>query len=222
MRIRDSRVDGTRLLAETLARLSRPPRVLVCASAIGYYGNRGDELLREESAPGSDFLAEVCQAWEAAARPAAHKGIRLVHLRFGVILSAGGGALSKMLAPFRLGLGGKIGDGRQWISWISIDDAVGAVQHALGTDALRGPANAVAPKPATNEEFTAILGKVLSRPTIFPMPAFAARLAFGEMADALLLSSARVEPARLIATGYHFHHPELGSALRHLLGRDGR
>lgn len=219
-RIRDSRVTATRLLCEALAKLSRPPRVLVCASAIGYYGNRGDQVMREESAPGSDFLAEVCRAWELAAEPVIHKGIRVVHLRFGVILSPAGGALRKMLLPFRLGLGGRLGSGRQYMSWVSIDDAIGAIQHALGADSLRGPVNVVAPRAVTNLEFTKTLGRVLSRPTLFPMPAAAARLAFGEMAEALLLSSTRVEPARLRASGYQFRHPDLEGALRHLLGKN--
>jgi uncharacterized protein (TIGR01777 family) len=218
IRIRRSRVDGTRLLCEALSRLSRPPRAVLCASAIGYYGSRGEEILREESAPGHDFLAEVCQAWEAAAQPAIQKAIRVVHLRFGVILSATGGALAKMLLPFRLGAGGVIGNGGQYMSWITLDDAVGAIHHAIGTESLKGPVNAVAPKPVTNREYTRTLGAVLGRPTLLPMPAFAARLALGEMADALLLSSARVEPARLLATGYRFRHPDLETALRSLLG----
>jgi uncharacterized protein len=220
-RIRDSRVGGTKLLSESIARTSRPPRVLVCASAIGYYGNRGDEVLLEDSPPGNDFLAEVCRAWEAAAEPATRKGLRVVPLRFGVILSGAGGALAKMLPPFRLGLGGVLGSGRQYMSWISIDDAVGAILHALATEPLRGPVNAVAPQAVTNLVFTKTLGRVLSRPTIVPMPAFAARAAFGEMADALLLSSARVEPARLKATAYRFRHPDLEGALRHLLSPGG-
>ena len=218
-RIRDSRVNGTQLLAGAVARLARPPKVLVCASAIGYYGDRSDEVLREDSPPGKGFLADVCQEWEAAARPAAEKGIRVVHLRIGVVLSPAGGALAKMLTPFKLGLGGKIGSGNQYMSWIAIDDLVGVIQHALATDALRAPVNAVAPRPVTNREFTKTLGRVLGRPTIFPMPAFAARLAFGEMADELLLASARVEPVRLAASGYRFQMPELDAALRHLLGK---
>jgi uncharacterized protein (TIGR01777 family) len=216
-RIRDSRVNGTRLLSDTLARLERPPQALVCASAIGYYGDRGDELLSEESPPGRGFLAEVCQAWEAAADAARHKGIRVVHLRFGVVLSPAGGALAKMLPPFRLGLGGPLGSGRQYMSWIAIDDAVGAIQHALATEALQGPANAAAPNPVRNREFTRALARVLRRPALVPMPAFAARLLFGEMADELLLASARVQPAKLLATGYTFRYPELEGALRHLL-----
>jgi len=218
-RIRDSRVKGTALLAGRIERLSRPPGVLLCASAIGYYGDRGDEVLKEDSPPGKDFLAGVCQAWEAAADPAARIGVRVVRHRIGVILSPNGGALAKMLLPFKLGLGGRIGDGRQFMSWIAIDDVVGALDHALATKLLRGPVNTVSPNPVTNAEFTATLGRVLRRPTIFPMPAFAARLAFGEMADALLLSSQRVVPERLMTSGYRFRYPDLEAALRHLLGR---
>ncbi len=216
-RIRDSRVQGTRLLAQSLARLQQPPKVMVCASAIGFYGDRGEELLTEASAPGSGFLTDTCRAWEAAAQPASGKGIRVVNLRLGVVLSPKGGALAKMLLPFRLGVGGQIGSGRQYMSWIEIDDVVGVIHYALTTDELRGPVNAVAPNPVTNREFTKTLGRVLSRPTIFPMPAFAARLAFGEMADELLLASTRVKPARLQNSGYYFRHPQLEGALRHLL-----
>ncbi len=216
-RIRDSRVIGTRLLAEALAKAVRPPRVFVCASAIGYYGDRGDERLTEESAAGGGFLPEVCQAWEAAAQPASRRGIRVVRLRFGVILSPRGGALKLMLTPFRLGLGGRLGSGRQYLSWIAIDDAIGAIRHALLTDALAGPVNAVSPHPVTNAEFTRTLGRVLRRPTICPVPAFALRLAFGPMADALLLAGARVEPIKLLTTRYAFHSPMLEGALRHLL-----
>jgi len=218
-RIRDSRVKGTRLLSESLARLPEPPNVLVCASATGYYGDRGEEPLQEESAPGSGFLAEVCREWEAAADAAVQRGIRVVHLRFGLVLSPKGGALARMLLPFRLGVGGIVGSGSQYWSWIALDDAVHAVHHALFTDTLRGPVNAVAPHPVTNREFTKILGRVLGRPTPFPVPAFAARFLFGEMADALLLASARVEPAKLLASGYRFRYPELEGALHHLLGK---
>ena len=219
IRIRESGVRGTRLLCESLARLGQPPRVLVSASAIGYYGDRGDEILREESTSGSGFLAEVCREWEAATESAVQKRIRVVHLRIGVVLSPLGGALAKMLLPFRMGLGGIIGSGRQFMSWIALDDLVGSITYALTTDVIRGPVNAVAPHPVMNREFTKTLGRVLGRPTLFPMPAFAARLAFGEMADELLLSSTRVEPARLSATGYVFRHATLEGALRHLLGR---
>lgn len=218
-RIRDSRVGGTRLLAEAIARLARPPQVFISASAVGYYGNRGDELLREDAPPGRDYLAEVCRAWEEAAEPAARKGARVVQHRFGVILSPKGGALRTMLPPFRLGVGGRLGDGRQYMSWITLDDVLGGIEHALLTPTLKGPVNTVAPHPGTNAEFTETLGRVLGRPTLFPMPAFAARLAFGEVADALLLASQRVEPARLLASGYRFRHPDLEPALRFLLGR---
>ena len=221
-RIRDSRVVGTKFLSESLSRLARPPRVLATASAIGYYGNRGEQVLREDSAPGVDFLAEVCRAWEAAVGPAVARGIRVVHLRFGVVLSPEGGALAKMLLPFRLGLGGRLGSGRQYMSWVALDDAVGGIEHALAIDTLRGAVNVVAPRPVTNLEFTGTLGRVLSRPTLLSVPATAARLALGEMADALLLASTRVEPARLLASGYRFRHPDLEAALRQMLGKRRR
>jgi len=212
-------VAGTRLLAETLARIARPPKVFVSASAIGFYGNRGEETLNEESRPGSGFLPEVCLEWEAATAPAAEKGIRVVRLRIGVVLSTRGGALAKMLLPFKLGVGGVIGSGRQYMSWIAIDDLVRVILHAITADSLRGPVNAVSPSPVTNREFTKELGKALSRPTIFPLPAFAARLAFGEMAEELLLAGARIQPARLVASGYRFLYPTLDAALRHLLAK---
>jgi uncharacterized protein len=219
VRIRDSRVKGTQVLCEALAHLASPPKVLVSASAIGYYGDRGEEILTEESAPGTAFLSEVCRAWEAAADPARQKGIRVVHARFGVVLSTAGGALAKMLPPFRLGLGGVLGSGRQYLSWIALDDAVGAIQHAIVTDALQGPTNTVAPRAVTNQEFTKTLGAVLGRPTAVPFPAFAARLMFGEMADELLLASARVQPVKLAASRYGYRYPELEGALRHLLAK---
>jgi uncharacterized protein (TIGR01777 family) len=219
-RIRDSRVQGTQLLCDALAQLVKPPKVLLCASAIGYYGDRGERSVREDSAPGTGFLAEVCQAWEAAAVPAVQRGVRVVHLRLGVVLSPAGGALAQMLPPFRLGMGGVVGAGKQYISWIALDDVLGVMHHALSTETLAGPVNVVAPQPVTNYEFTKTLGKVLGRPTVLPMPAFAARLAFGEMADALLLASTRVVPARLQASGYTFQYPELEGALRHLLGTE--
>ena len=219
-RIRDSRVQGTQLLCDALAQLVKPPKVLLCASAIGYYGDRGESILREESAPGTGFLAEVCQDWEAAAAPAVQRGVRVVHLRMGVVLSPTGGALAQMLPPFRLGMGGVVGSGKQYISWIALDDVLGAMHHALSTESLDGPVNGVAPQSVTNYEFTKTLGKVLGRPTVVPLPAFAARLAFGEMADALLLASTRVVPARLQASGYTFQYPELEGALRHLLGKE--
>jgi len=218
-RILESRVRGTRLLAEALAGLKQPPKALVSASAVGYYGNRGEETLREESTSGSAFLSEVCRQWEAATEPAADAGIRVVNLRFGVMLSATDGALPRLLTPFRMGVGGRLGSGKQFMSWIAIDDVVGAILHVLTTEALRGPVNAVAPQPVTNREFTKTMGRVLGRPTVFPMPAFAARLAFGQMADELLLCSQRVEPAKLLGSGYLFRFPELEAALRHLLGK---
>lgn len=216
-RIRDSRVKGTRLLAETLSQLAKRPKVLVSASAIGYYGDRGKETMVEESGPGTGFLAEVCRAWEAAAEPAARSGIRVVHPRIGIVLSRDGGALKMTLLPFQLGIGGKIGSGEQYMSWISLDELVEVIQHVLTVDTLAGAVNAVAPRPVTNLEFTKALGRVLSRPTMVPLPAFVARLGLGEMAEELLLASARVEPARLVASGYKFRHPELEEALRHML-----
>jgi uncharacterized protein (TIGR01777 family) len=217
--IRDSRVKGTQLLCETLTRLSSPPKVLVSASAIGYYGDRGEETLTDDSPPGRGFLSEVCRAWEAATEPARQHGLRVVQLRQGVVVSAEGGALAKMLPPFRLGLGGMLGSGQQYMSWIALDDVVGVIQHALVTEALQGPTNAVAPRAVTNQEFTKTLGKVLGRPTAIPLPAFAARLMFGEMADELLLASARVQPTKLLASGYQFRYPELEAALQHVLMR---
>jgi uncharacterized protein (TIGR01777 family) len=216
-RIRDSRVQGTRLISVGLAEMKRPPRVLVSASAIGWYGDRGAELLDETSDAGEGFLAGVTRDWEAATRPASDAGIRVVLLRFGLILSRQGGALTKMLTPFKLGGGGRIGDGQQYWSWVSIDDAVGAVRHALITESLSGPVNVVAPEAVTNQEFTRTLGRVLRRPTLMPIPAFAARLALGEMADELLLASARVQPVRLMESGYEFQHGSLEAALRHVL-----
>ena len=215
--IRDSRVNGTKLLSEALAQLAQPPDVLVCASAIGYYGNRGDEVLTEDSNPGNDFLALVCVEWEAATRAAAEKGIRTVNSRFGIILDRDGGALAKMLTPFRMGIGGRVGDGKQWMSWITLADVVTGLKFMLLDTAARGPVNFVAPKPVTNAEFTHTLGRVLSRPTFLPVPAFGARLAFGEMADALLLASQRVQPAVLEDKGFPFYWPTLEPALWHLL-----
>ena len=218
-RIRESRTTATRLLVQTLTRLEKPPAVLVSASGIGYYGSRGDETLTEDSRPGTGFLAELARDWEAATAAAIAQGIRVVNLRLGVVLSARGGALATMLTPFRMGLGGVIGDGTQWMSWIALDDVTGAIRHALATNALRGPVNAVAPTPVTNAEFTRTLGRVLGRPTVLPLPAFAARLTLGEMADELLLASQRVVPARLHATGYRFGQPALEEALRTALAR---
>lgn len=216
-RIRDSRIQGTRLLCQALAKLSRPPRVLACASAIGFYGSRGDETLTEDSSPGSGFLADVCRDWEQATQAAHAKGIRVVNLRTGVILSSKGGALTKMLLPFKMGVGGIVGPGTQYMSWIDLDDMVGAIAHVLGSDALSGPVNFVAPQPVTNYEFTKTLGGVLHRPTFLPMPAFAARLVLGEMADELLLASARVIPKKLQESGYAFRYANLEGSLRHWL-----
>ena len=218
-RILESRKKGTRLLAQTLAGLPEPPRVMVSASAIGYYGDRGEEVLREESRPGRGFLPEVCKEWEGAADPAREAGIRVVHTRFGIVLSKRGGALGTTLPIFKLGGGGRIGSGNQWWSWVALDDAVGAIVHALSTDSLSGPTNAGSPNPLRNAEYTRVLGRVLNRPTFFPLPAPVARLALGQVADELLLASARVEPARLKETGYEFRYPHLEGALRHLLGR---
>lgn len=217
-KIRESRVNGTRLVSDALANLVRPPGTLISASAIGYYGNRGNEQLTEQSAPGNDFLSGVCVEWEKATALANEKGIRVVNTRFGIILDSEGGALAKMLPPFRMGIGGKIGNGEQWMSWIALDDVVGALKFALTNESLRGPVNFVAPNPVTNADFTRILGDVLSRPTIFPIPAFGLRLAYGEMADALLLSSQRVAPESLSKAGYAFSYPQLESALRAFLG----
>jgi uncharacterized protein (TIGR01777 family) len=216
-RIRESRVKGTKLLADALANLTDPPKTLIAASAIGYYGDRGEELLTESSAPGNDFLSEVCVEWEQATSHATAMGIRVLNARFGIILDKNGGALKKMLPPFRMGLGGRIGSGKQWMSWIALDDVVGALKFALTNDSLRGRANFVAPNPVRNAEFTRTLGKALSRPTIFPIPAFGVRLAFGEMADALLLSSQRVEPQKLQRSGYQFLYSQLEPALLHIL-----
>jgi uncharacterized protein (TIGR01777 family) len=217
--IRDSRVKGTALLSNTLAQLTHPPSVFISASAIGYYGSRGDEVLTETSEPGDDFLSSVCFEWEEATGAAAEKGIRTVNARFGVILDAHGGALAQMLTPFRMGIGGRVGDGRQWMSWIALGDVIAGLKFLLSDAGMRGPVNFVAPNPVTNAEFTRTLGRVLSRPTFFPIPAFGARLAFGEMADALLLSSQRVDPAVLEDKGFPFYWPTLEPALRHLLER---
>lgn len=216
-RIRDSRVNSTRALSDTLAGLQNRPSVLIVASAVGYYGNRGDETLTEDSAPGDGFLADVCKEWEAAAAPARDAGIRVVHVRFGMLLSPDGGALKAMLTPFKLGLGGRVGSGSQFVSWASVADAVGVIQHAIETDSLQGAVNVVSPTPATNMQLTKALGAALSRPTGIPVPAFAARTLFGEMADALLLASQRVLPGKLTANGYTFRHTDLEQTLRELL-----
>jgi hypothetical protein len=207
-RILASRVRGTRLLCDTLARLRSRPIVLVSASAVGFYGDAGGRVLDEESPAGSLFLSQVAKAWEDSTEPARNSGIRVVNLRIGFVLSKEAGGLAAMLLPFKLGVGGRVGSGRQYVSWIAIDDLVAAIAQAILTDSLRGPVNAVAPNPLTNREFTKTLGRVLGRPSIFPLPAFAARMVMGEMADELLLASARVKPSRL-----------LESALRHVLGK---
>jgi len=219
-KIRKSRVDGTGLLSKSIAALSKPPKVFVSASAIGFYGNRGEEILTEESDHGGGFLAEVCREWEAAAKPAVEKGIRVVYLRIGLVLTPKGGALKTMLIPFRMGLGGTIGSGKQFFSWVAIDDVIGAIYHAIISENLNGPVNVVAPNPVRNNQFTKTLGQVLYRPTLLPVPAFALRLLAGEMADEMLLASTRVEPQKLLTSGYKFSYPELEGALRHLLGRN--
>jgi hypothetical protein len=215
--IRDSRVTGTRLLCEALAQSEHKPSVIVCASAVGYYGDSGDAELNEDSPNGEGFLPTVCREWESAAQPARDAGIRVVHLRIGMVLGREGGALAKMLTPFKLGVGGVVGSGKQYMSWITLNDVVRAIIHAITTESLVGPVNAVAPEAVTNRTFTKTLGRVLGRPTIFPMPAFAARLAFGEMADALLLSSIRVVPNRPANSGFVFDHPRLEGALASIL-----
>ncbi len=218
-KIRDSRVVGTFNLSSALAQAVDKPKVFVCGSAIGYYGNRGDEVLREESAPGTGFLAEVCQEWEEATTPAVQADIRTAHIRTGIVLSPKGGALGAMLTPFKLGLGGRIGNGRQWQSWIDVRDMVGAIHHIMKNDLIQGPVNMVAPKPVTNAEFAKTLASVLSRPAIFPLPAFAVRLAFGEMGEECLLSGQKVEASKLIASGYPFRYRELRASLEAILGR---
>lgn len=215
-KIRNSRVAGTSNLARALAQAETKPKVFVAGSAIGYYGNRGDELLREESASGSGFLAQVCQEWEQATAAAAQAGIRTAQIRTGIVLSPKGGALGAMLTPFKLGLGGRMGNGRQWMSWVHVQDMVGGIQHILKND-LRGPVNMVAPNSVTNQEFTRTLAGVLSRPAILPMPAFAVRTVFGEMGEELLLSSQKVEPGKLTSSGYRFRFRALRSSLEGLL-----
>lgn len=217
--ILDSRVRGTCLIAEAIAKLKNPPRVLVSASATGFYGNRGDEILDEESAPGTGFLAEVCQAWEQAAEPARRAGVRVVTMRTGIVLTPRGGALAPMLLPFQLGLGGVIGSGRQWMSWIDFDDLLGAFHAALVNESLEGPVNATAPHPVKSAEFVRTLGKVLGRPTLFPLPEPVVKLMLGELGEALLLDGARILPRKLLASGFEFAFPDLEAALRHELGR---
>jgi hypothetical protein len=211
--IRSSRVDSTRALSETLASLKNPPQTLLVASATGIYGDRGDQILDESSAPGHGFLAQVCQDWEAAVQPAVDAGIRVVHLRFGVVLGHDAGALAKLVPLFRLGLGGRLGSGRQWMSWISLTDAVSAMLFALDSPSLTGPLNLTAPQPITNAEFTRALAHAVHRPAFLPAPAFALRIAMGQMADEALLASARALPAKLTCTQFPFAHPTIEQAL---------
>ena len=217
--IRESRVRGTELLARAIAALERAPRVMLSGSAVGYYGDRGDEAVSEESAAGTDFLAGVAQEWEAAAGAARDAGVRVVLLRSGIVLNPHGGALEKLLPPFRLGVGGPLGSGRQWMSWIALDDHLRAMEHALATTGLHGPVNFVAPNPVTNAEFAATLGRALGRPALVPVPAFALELLYGEMARATLLAGQRVLPKALLRSGFHFEHPTLEDALRFELAR---
>ena len=212
--IRDSRVQSTQLLSKTIAKLTNPPQTFICASAVGYYGDRGDEILTEESLPGTGFLPEVTQQWEQATEPARDAGVRVINLRIGVVLSSAGGALRKMLTPFKLGLGGVLGSGRQYMSWITLTDLVRAIVFTLDHPEIAGPINATAPNPVTNREFTKTLGKVLHRPTILPAPAFAIRALFGEMGQRLLLEGCRAVPQKLETAGFNFEHATLEPALR--------
>jgi uncharacterized protein len=212
-----SRLDSTRILVDSLARLRRKPRVFISASAVGYYGNRGDEILTESVGPGSDFLSHLARDWEAEAMRASQSGMRTVILRFGVILSSEGGALPEIIRPFKFGVGGRLGSGRQWMSWIALPDAVDIIESSMANAEWNGPLNAVAPEPVRNSEFAQIVGRVLRRPAILPVPAFMLRLALGEMADALLLSSQRAIPERLLQSGYAFKLPDLEAALRTML-----
>jgi uncharacterized protein (TIGR01777 family) len=219
-RILQSRVKGTSVLAGAIASRARRPRVFVSGSAIGYYGSRGDEVLTEDSAPGDDFLAGVVQRWEAETRPAVDAGIRTVNIRTGIVLAEHGGVLKRLLVPFKLGLGGRVGSGKQWMSWITLDDHVGAIVHAIETESLRGPVNLVAPTPVVNAEFTTTLGNVLHRPTMLPTPLLPLKLAYGaELVELLLLASQRVTPAQLEATGFTFRQPTLEAGLRAVLRR---
>lgn len=217
--IHQSRIEGTQLLTETVAKLNTPPQVLISASAMGYYGDRGSEILTETAPPGQGFLANICTAWEEAAEPARQAGVRVAHTRLGLVLSPKGHGLKEMLLPFRLGLGGTVGSGQQYMSWISIDDAIGSLHHILNHDQLRGPVNLCAPQAVTNREFTKALGEVLARPTLCNVPAFALRAVLGEMADEMLLSSIRMEPKVLQESGYVFRDPDLRQCLQRLLGR---
>ncbi len=216
-RIRDSRIDGTTFLSETLAALSQKPATLVSASAIGYYGDRGAKILHEGSGAGEGYLPDVSAGWESSTSAAAKAGIRVVNPRIGIVLSKDGGALARMLPPFKMGVGGILGDGSQYMSWITLDDLISVLRHCATTDTVTGPVNAVAPNPVTNAEYTKALSRALIRPAIFPIPAFVARLAFGEMADALLLASTRVSPTALISSGYAFRHGNINQALQAVL-----
>lgn len=215
--IRNSRVNGTRILSLALANLETKPRLFICSSATGFYGDQGEQLLTEHSPSGETFLAAVCREWEAATQPAEKAKIRVVNLRTGIVLSKKGGALKKMLIPFRLGLGGVVGNGRQYMSWITLDDLIGIFLFVMEHEGISGPVNAVSPNPVTNREFTKALGRALFRPTLLPIPASTARLTLGEMADELLLASARIKPAVLEKAGFHFQHPEIRPALRAVL-----
>ena len=214
-RLWDSRVRSTNLLSKTLAQLQGRPRVMICASAIGFYGDRGEEILTEDSPAGTGFVADLCREWEASSAPATAAGIRVIHMRLGIVLARNGGALAKMLTPFRLGVGGVIGDGRQYVAWIALEDVVGAVVHLIDHSQLTGAVNFVAPQEITNRQLTKALGQVLHRPTVLAMPALAAQIAFGEMAKELLLASARVTPRRLLDDGFVFAYPQLQAALEH-------
>ena len=220
-RILESRANGTGLLCRALADLDPPPRVLICASGLDYYGDRGDALVSEDAGPGSGFLAEVTDAWEAATKPATDAGIRVVRARLGMVVGKGGGALARMLPPFRLGLGGRFGGGRQHVSWVSLTDVVRVVHHVLVTDSLDGPVNVSTTMPVTNGEFARTLGRVLSRPAVLPVPAFGLRLALGEMAS-MVLASVRLDPSKLVGSGFEFRYPELEGALRAELERQGQ
>ena len=217
-RLRDSRIVSTKVLSDALGSLANPPEVLVSASATGYYGDREDELLTEDSSPGTGLLADLCRDWEAATEPAAKKGVRVAKTRFGVVISRSGGMIERVLTVFRMGLGGMLGSGRQYMSWVAIDDLIRAVEYVISNSTLSGPVNVVSPNPVTNKEFTRALARVLSRPAPLLVPSFVLRLAYGEMADETLLSSAQVRPAKLLASGFEFGHPDLERALRHVLG----
>ena len=220
-RILESRTTGTRLLCQAIADLDPPPRALICASGLDFYGDRGDALVSEETGPGSGFLAGVTDAWEAATKPATKAGIRVVRVRLGMVVGNGGGALARMLPAFRLGLGGRFGGGRQHVSWVSLTDVVRVFHHVLVTESLDGPVNVSTPMPVTNAEFARTLGRVLSRPAVLPVPAFGLRLALGEMAS-MVLASVRLDPSKLVRSGFEFRYPELEGALRAELGRQGQ